>query len=203
VAGTVHPIPTQYAGIRFRSRLEARWAVFFDTLGIPWTYEPEAYGDGHKGYTPDFWLPDQDCFWEVKGGEEAIDHDKIAMVSEYTGKTVYVTFGDIGVTQGIGFADVPCDDCRSRQCNISAYMFNARGPSADWLYLWCQCPVCGQLGLEFEARAQRLSCGCLGGDGGRRKQTPHTPDLHRAYSAARSTRFWNPLKPQSRLPPGT
>jgi hypothetical protein len=49
--------PTQYAGITFRSRLEARWAVFFDALDIPWEYEPERFHltDGST-YTPDFRL---------------------------------------------------------------------------------------------------------------------------------------------------
>jgi hypothetical protein len=45
--------PTVYAGIEFRSRLEARWACFFDELGVVWTYEPF---DGN-GYSPDLLLP--------------------------------------------------------------------------------------------------------------------------------------------------
>jgi hypothetical protein len=50
-------IETEYAGVRFRSRLEARWAVFFDALGIRWEYEPEAFelSDGTR-YLPDFRL---------------------------------------------------------------------------------------------------------------------------------------------------
>lgn len=40
---TIQAIETQYAGCRFRSRLEARWAVFFDTLDIRWEYEPEGF----------------------------------------------------------------------------------------------------------------------------------------------------------------
>jgi len=49
---------TIYNGYRFRSRLEARWAVFFDKLRIPYQYEPEAFvcEDGSQ-YTPDFFLP--------------------------------------------------------------------------------------------------------------------------------------------------
>ncbi len=35
----IKPIETRYAGCRFRSRLEARWTVFFDHLGIEWEYE--------------------------------------------------------------------------------------------------------------------------------------------------------------------
>jgi hypothetical protein len=30
----------RYAGVRFRSRLEARWAGFFDGIGSRWNYEP-------------------------------------------------------------------------------------------------------------------------------------------------------------------
>lgn len=42
--------PTVYAEIRFRSRLEARWAAMFDLLGWTWEYEPETPG----AYIPDF-----------------------------------------------------------------------------------------------------------------------------------------------------
>lgn len=54
----IKAIETHYAGCRFRSRLEARWAVFFDTLGITWEYEAQGYEleDGTR-YLPDFWLP--------------------------------------------------------------------------------------------------------------------------------------------------
>lgn len=46
-------IPTTYAGVRFRSRLEAKWAAFFDLLGWTWQYEPFDL----KGWIPDFLLP--------------------------------------------------------------------------------------------------------------------------------------------------
>lgn len=51
----VQPIETVYKGYRFRSRLEARWAVFFDALKLEWEYEPEGFELG-KGirYLPDF-----------------------------------------------------------------------------------------------------------------------------------------------------
>lgn len=49
------PIETVYKGYRFRSRLEARWAVFFDVLGIEWEYEPEGFDlGGGVRYLPDF-----------------------------------------------------------------------------------------------------------------------------------------------------
>ena len=40
---TIKAIETRYGGHLFRSRLEARWAMFFDLAGIPWQYELEAY----------------------------------------------------------------------------------------------------------------------------------------------------------------
>ncbi len=62
-------IETIYNGYRFRSRLEARWAVFFDTLGVKWEYEGEGYDLNGTWYLPDFWLPEQECFIEIKGAE--------------------------------------------------------------------------------------------------------------------------------------
>lgn len=48
---------TYYKGYRFRSRLEARWAVFFDACGVDWEYEPEGYDLGNgMSYLPDFKL---------------------------------------------------------------------------------------------------------------------------------------------------
>lgn len=51
------PISTEYKGYKFRSRLEVRWAVFFDACGVDWEYEPEGFnlGDGLY-YLPDFLL---------------------------------------------------------------------------------------------------------------------------------------------------
>lgn len=43
-------IPTVFRGVEYRSRLEARWAAFFDGIGWQATYEPF---DG-EGYIPDF-----------------------------------------------------------------------------------------------------------------------------------------------------
>lgn len=51
-------IETQYKGRLFRSRLEARWAVFFDTLGVAWEYEEGCGLEDGMHYLPDFWLPD-------------------------------------------------------------------------------------------------------------------------------------------------
>lgn len=64
----IKAIETVYKGYKFRSRLEARWAIFFDTLGIEWEFEKEGYvlSTGQK-YLPDFFLPKSKTFVEVKG----------------------------------------------------------------------------------------------------------------------------------------
>lgn len=62
-----------YSGRVFRSRLEARWAVFLDVLGVNWDYEPCFYDVAPVGaaeglfYLPDFYLPDLRLWLEVKG----------------------------------------------------------------------------------------------------------------------------------------
>jgi len=83
MSGSIRAIETRYAGRRFRSRVEARWAVFFDCLNIRWDYEQEGFdlsgvilprGDemvrdgilirknislpSGTWYLPDFWLPE-------------------------------------------------------------------------------------------------------------------------------------------------
>lgn len=83
------PIETIYNGYRFRSRLEARWAVFFDTLGVDYEYEPEGFNLGNGVYyLPDFrvkcwgnrgqiWDEPYDLWIEVKGRMSQEDKRKI------------------------------------------------------------------------------------------------------------------------------
>lgn len=72
----IKAIETVYNGYKFRSRLEARWAVFFDALGIEYQYEPEGFDLGEAGwYLPDFWLPNDDWFVEVKPNDQISEQD--------------------------------------------------------------------------------------------------------------------------------
>lgn len=80
---SIKPIETQYKGYRFRSRLEARWAVFFDALGVQWEYEPEGFDLGAVGwYLPDFRISSGgvSVVWvEVKGQYPTADeHQRLA-----------------------------------------------------------------------------------------------------------------------------
>jgi len=76
------PIETRYAACRFRSRLEARWAVFFDSLGIPWQYEPQGFFMNGRNYLPDFFLTDCSTWVEVKGDEGELDHSLMLTAAE-------------------------------------------------------------------------------------------------------------------------
>lgn len=89
----IKPIETVYKGYKFRSRLEARWAVFFDSIGIKYLYEHEGYSfddpddieldeNGELArdprqiqYLPDFYLPELNIHVEVKGCDKALEND--------------------------------------------------------------------------------------------------------------------------------
>lgn len=86
----IKAIETYYKGYRFRSRLEARWAVFFDAAGIKYEYEPEGFevnlSDEEKiMYLPDFYLPDFDVYAEVKPSKQKLyeDGEKISWCIDY------------------------------------------------------------------------------------------------------------------------
>jgi hypothetical protein len=83
----IKAIETIYNGYRFRSRLEARWAVFFDALGIKYEYEKEGFElENGEWYLPDFWLPEYRVWAEIKG--ETPSEQEIYKMREVTEKTV-------------------------------------------------------------------------------------------------------------------
>jgi hypothetical protein len=67
---TITPIETLYRGHYFRSKAEARFAVFLDCLGIEWEYEPQGFdlGNGLK-YLPDFKIYDVSTYHNSDGGK--------------------------------------------------------------------------------------------------------------------------------------
>lgn len=92
----IKAIETVYNGHRFRSRLEARWAVFFDAIGIKYEYEPEGFSlDYGIQYLPDFAL--KNVHWRGEGPGEY-----------YTGKPgnpVYVEVKGVD-----SYADIKLDE---------------------------------------------------------------------------------------------
>lgn len=84
MSNSLRAIETRYAGYHFRSRLEARWAVFFDALGIRWEYEPQGYEfPNGRRYLPDFLLTDCGTFIEVRGDNARVDMDELAYLSRH------------------------------------------------------------------------------------------------------------------------
>ena len=83
-------LETQYNGYRFRSRLEARWAVFMDAMRVPYEYEKEAYDLDGLFYLPDFWLPQMKAHLEIKGDPTPDDWEKARRLANYSKLPVYV-----------------------------------------------------------------------------------------------------------------
>lgn len=88
-------IKTHYNGMWLDSRTEARWAVFFDQLGISYIHEPEGFvfSDGTT-YLPDFYLPDSNQFFECKGIMNDKDLHKINMLMAESGRPVIIGYSD-------------------------------------------------------------------------------------------------------------
>ena len=63
---SIKPIETCYGGCRFRSRLEARWAIFFDAVGLKYEYEVEGFEMNGIRYLPDFYIPSLNRWFEIK-----------------------------------------------------------------------------------------------------------------------------------------
>jgi hypothetical protein len=92
---TLQAIPTIYKNYAFRSRLEARYALFFDSLGVAYEYEPEGYSLHGLNYLPDFRLPEAQCWLEVKGQEPTDDEkEKARRLAIASAWPVFVVWGD-------------------------------------------------------------------------------------------------------------
>jgi len=83
---------TLYSGTYFRSRLEARWAVFMDCAGIEWSYEPAWVNIKFPGGVEINWRPDfllEDGRWvEVKGSLDERAHERLLLIAESVGDVV-------------------------------------------------------------------------------------------------------------------
>lgn len=90
---SIKAIETRYKGYRFRSRTEARWAVFFDEMDIKWEYEVEGYQLRRTPtskpfyYLPDFLLIDWDTWAEVKGAQEAFSGEDLLKMKLLAGES--------------------------------------------------------------------------------------------------------------------
>ena len=144
----IKAIETSYKGYRFRSRLEARWAVFFDALGIKWEYEPEGFELPSGRYLPDFFLPGfshpKGMFVEVKPVlPSELENTKARELAELSRCHVLMAVGTPDATdycvwhceeqrdpvtyQPLGTYDVDLSDC----CFASKQLHN------EYRVFWC------------------------------------------------------------------
>lgn len=103
-------IETIHSGYRFRSRLEARWAVFFETLGIEYRYEPEGFElENGIRYLPDFYLPRKPHWIEIKPDLPSVEEkEKAVRLCLATRMGVTIFYGDIWTNvKGINFVCLP------------------------------------------------------------------------------------------------
>lgn len=153
---SIKAIPTEYNGRKFRSRLEARWAVFFDTAKIKFEYEAEGFKLGRINYLPDFYLPDLDCFIEIKGaGISEKDEKKAEQLAKLSKKNVYVFTGQKALEN---YIDLVSGDACTGYDNSVVY-FGEHGSWDNWQF-FCKCIICKSVGIEYCGWSDRLKCGC-------------------------------------------
>jgi hypothetical protein len=94
---TIKPIETQYNGYKFRSRLEARWAVFFEKAGFDWEYEPEGFDlDDGIWYLPDFVifnLGNNPVYIEIKPSNIKDEDERVCKFCKETEQSIIYCLG--------------------------------------------------------------------------------------------------------------
>ena len=124
---TIKAIETEYNGYKFRSRLEARWAVFFDAAGIEYQYEPEGVetSDGEK-YLPDFYLPELETHVEVKGKRPGYEKEILRLPK-------FIEWGG-QVKQILILSDVPGKTDDGGIWHFPAFYYRATEVRTGWFY---------------------------------------------------------------------
>lgn len=133
----IKPIETVYNGYRMRSRLEARWAVFFDALGIKYEYEYDGYDLNGTWYLPDFWLPEYQYWIEIKGQCPTKEElAKVKLLESITGCPSCLFYGLPGDNDGWAYYTCSHDSG------------NAGKSDSDEVQ-WRRCPVCNSIDLNL------------------------------------------------------
>ncbi len=128
-----------YKDQRFRSRLEAKWCIFWDALAVRWEYEPEALELDGFAYIPDFWLPDYKVWVEIKG---TIHND------EAGGQMV------LKASELARQSSRPVILCFHEPYDPKCAVFTNRGMYSD--SRWTICALCG--GLALGVKGDSFSC---------------------------------------------
>jgi hypothetical protein len=174
------PIPTEWRGIVFRSRLEARWALFMDELGLPYVYEQEAYDLPSRRYLPDFYVPRLSAFVEIKPAAPSRDEMLACLeLADATRRRVALFFGAPGHWLGAGYAETD-----------SGLLYRPNYECDD-RYYFCVCPACKAVGLEYLGRGERVCKGDPHELGpGAKLPTHDAPAIRNAAHKANAYAFW-------------
>ena len=175
-------IETTYDNHRFRSRLEARYAVFFKALGLPYQYEPEGFELNGKCYLPDFLLPTIPLWVEIKGQKPTEEEEQVMCdLVKHTG--IYGTI--LGPFENYVLPNV-YDGCYSED-----YFHQIYAPSGgDHPYMFCECLYCRAIGYEFDGRSARIRCCDKNKKSSSDKDySSDSPRLIHAYRKAMQARF--------------
>ena len=82
---------TKYRNIPFDNENEAKWAVFYDTIGFEWEYQPKSFANGDKTYEPTFLLTfpnGQKCYCDVKSEDYDFREDlNLGLYREFVNAT--------------------------------------------------------------------------------------------------------------------
>jgi hypothetical protein len=153
-------IEVKYNGLTFRSKTEAKWALFMDIIGCKYIYEPEGYdlGDG-VFYCPDFYLPDIETFLEIKpitGGfpsptMELAAQSKKRVITFFGEPSIY-NYPDGGTCHQVGIM--------SHWQYLEGGWSHDKDCGEDYPYAFCICPSCGFVDIEWRGRGRRIRCGC-------------------------------------------
>jgi len=189
----IKAIETEYKGYRFRSRLEARWAIFFDALHLQWLYEDQGFqfdkvpvrisSDWEKisgRYLPDFYFPKLNYYIEIKG-RPATEFEMLfcAALSSTTKSKVYLFDSGMFLPGAQGFDyDAP---------------FSKRfidGEFSDSPLMWMKCDKCGKIDITFDGWVHYSSqCSCYDDNNRKKYGGSDHPNIVAAYKKALSSRF--------------
>jgi len=165
MGGEIQAVPSVYGGVEFRSRLEARWAVFFDAIGVEWYYEFEGYKLRSGWYLPDFYLPsvnnpdkhspvyDHPQAFYTRGLHVEIKHPNYFKESGWDDR--WFEFGQAGYSLGV-ICGMPKKAFRGGD---SIYIDCKRGGGEDYDYEFQFCPYCrNKVGFHHRGQDKRV-CG--------------------------------------------
>ena len=198
---SLKPIQTRYRGHHFRSRLEARYAVFLDCLGVQWQYEPEGFELPAGNYLPDFFLPavNGGTWLEIKphggGSFFGFCSDRRPSSSKNPGRLVddrLGEFAEAAQTKGQNFYvayGIPSSDYLAED----APDYDEEGMLENpWdSHQWSVCS-CGKTpGIQFDARSDRNNCphNCAKSYHGDKGYSHDHPLIIEAAFSARAARF--------------